>query len=390
MERYSNFRGRALIFLFFLWFLWFVNFSVRIVLSPLLPVIEDEFLINHARASGIFIFLSAGYGVAVIVSGLFSGRFGYKKTIVFSLLLLSLTAFFIPLIHSLFLLNIFAFVLSFAVGLYLPSVIPLITEYYCEEHWGKAIAIHDTGASLAIFATPLVALFLLHFLPWRDIFVIYAFVFLLCSVIFYFAASEVKIINPPKAMFRDIVKIKSLWVMALIWIFGMGANLGIYSIIPLYMTKELHLNINYANTILGISRLGAVAVSIACGFVLDRFDLRKVLFVVLFLTSVFTVLLGLAQVQYTGLVLFMQSSFVIAFFPVGLVIIAKAFAREMRSLATGIIVALSVVFGGGLIPYLLGVSGDLYSFRLGITVFGVLIMPAGALVFRLQELRRQE
>ena len=132
------------------------------------------------------------------------------------------------------------------------------------------------------------------------------------------------------------------------------------------------------------------AVGIACGFVLDRFDLRKVLFVVLFLTSVFTVLLGLAQVQYTGLVLFMQSSFVIAFFPVGLVIIAKAFAREMRSLATGIIVALSVVFGGGLIPYLLGVSGDLYSFRLGITVFGVLIMPAGALVFRLQELRRQE
>ena len=175
--------------------------------------------------------------------------------------------------------------------------------------------------------------------------------------------------------------------MALIWIFGMGANLGIYSIIPLYMTKELHLNMDYANTILGISRLGAVAVSIACGFILDRFDLRKVMFIVLLLTSVFTVLLGLAPVQYIGIVLFMQALFVIAFFPVGLVMIAKAFAREMRSLATGIIVALSVVLGGGLIPYLLGVSGDLYSFRLGITVFGILIMPAGTLVFRLKELR---
>ncbi|MEN6489706.1 MAG: MFS transporter [Smithella sp.] len=386
MERYSSFRGRALLFLFFLWFIWFVNFSVRIVLSPLLPVIEDEFMINHARASSIFIFLSAGYGVAVIASGLFSGRFGYKKTIVLSLSLLSLTAFLIPLVHSFLLLNIFAFMISFSVGLYLPSVIPLITEYYTEQNWGKAIAIHDTGASVAIFATPLIALFLLHFFPWRGIFISYAVVFLICSVVFYFVASEVKIIHPPETMFKDIIKIRSLWVMALIWIFGMGANLGIYSIIPLYMTKELHLNMDYANTILGISRLGAVAVSIAWGFILDRFDLRKVLLIVLFLTSIFTVLLGLSPVKYVGIVLFMQAFFVIAFFPVGLVMIAKTFTREMRSLATGIIVALSVVFGGGLIPYLLGVSGDLYSFRLGITVFGILIMPAAALVFRLKEL----
>ncbi|NTW77909.1 MAG: MFS transporter, partial [Syntrophaceae bacterium] len=323
---------------------------------------------------------------AVIASGLFSGRFGYKKTIVLSLSLLSLTAFLIPLVHSFLLLNIFAFMISFSVGLYLPSVIPLITEYYTEKNWGKAIAIHDTGASVAIFATPLIALFLLHFFPWRGIFISYAFVFLICSVVFCFVASEVKIIHPPETMFKDIIKIRSLWVMALIWIFGMGANLGIYSIIPLYMTKELHLNMDYANTILGISRLGAVAVSIACGFILDRFDLRKVLLIVLFLTSIFTVLLGVSPVKYIGIVLFMQAFFVIAFFPVGLVMIAKAFTREMRSLATGIIVALSVVFGGGLIPYLLGVSGDLYSFRLGITVFGILIMPAAALVFRLKEL----
>lgn len=355
-------------------------------MSPILPVIEDEFIINHARASSIFIFLSAGYGVAVIVSGLFSGRFGYKKTIVLSLTLLSLIAVLIPLVHSFLLLNIFAFMLSFSVGLYLPSAIPLITEYYTEKNWGKAIAIHDTGASVAIFATPFVALFLLHFLPWRGIFVIYAFIFLICSVVFCFVSSEVKIINPPKAMFKDIIKIKSLWLMALIWIFGMGANLGIYSVIPLYMTKELHLNIDYANTIFGISRLGAVAVSITCGFIMDRFDLRKVMLIVLFLTSVFTVLLGLAPVKYIGIVLFMQASFVIAFFPVGLVIIAKTFTREMRSLATGIIVATSVVFGGGIIPCFLGVSGDMYSFRAGITVFGIFIMLAATLVFRLKEL----
>jgi MFS family permease len=386
MERYSNFRGQALLFLFFLWFIWFMNFSIRMVFAPILPIIEDEFMVNHARASSIFIFLSAGYGVAVVASGLFSGRLGYKKSITFSLALLSLVGFVIPLVRNFFLLYLFAFVVGFSVGLYIPSAIPLITEYYSEKNWGKAIAIHDTGAATAILAIPFVALFFLQFFPWRGIFVVFACIFLACSVVFYFVSSEVKISNPPKAVLGDIVKMKSLWLMAVIWIFGMGANLGIYSIVPLYLTKELHLSIGYANTVLGISRLGSVGVAITCGFFIDRFDLRKVMCLVMIVTSIFTVLMSLASVRYIGVVLFLQASFVTGFFPVGLVAIAKTFSREMRGLATGIILAVSVIFGGGIMPYFLGVSGDLYSFRIGITIIGIFVALASTLIFRVKEL----
>lgn len=387
MERYPDFRGKALFFLSFLWFIWFINFSVRIVFSPILPIVQDEFMVNHAQASGIFIFLSAGYGTAVIVSGLFSGRFGYKKSIVFSLAMLSIVTFLIPIVQSFFLIYLFALVLGFSVGLYIPSAIPLITEYYAEKNWGKAISIHDTGASSAIFATPLIALFLLHFFPWRGIFVSYACVFLVSSVVFFFVSSEVKISNPPRAIFRDIVRIRSLWLMAAIWLFGAGSNLGIYSITPLYLTKELQLSIDHANTILGISRLASIGVAVACGFLVDRFSLRKIMFVMVVVTGAFTVLLGLAPARYVWIFLFLQAFFVTGFFPVGLVAIARTFNREMRGLATGIILALSMVIGGGIMPYLLGVSGDLYSFRLGIIILGILTMLVSALIFRLKELK---
>ncbi len=386
MERYPNFRGKALLFLWFLWFLWFINFSVRIIFSPILPIVEDEFMVNHAQASSIFIFLSVGYGISVIFSGLFSGKFGYKRTIVSSSASLSLVGFLIPFVHNFFLLYIFAFMLGFFVGLYLPSAIPLITEYYSEKNWGKAIAVHDSGAPIAIFSTPFIALLILHFLPWRGIFVVFACVFLVCSIVFYFAAGEVKISNPPKTTFREIVKIKSLWLMAIIWIFSAGVNLGIYSITPLYLTKELQLDIGYANTILGISRLGSVGVAIACGFFIDRFNLRKFMFILMIITGFFTVLMGLVSVKYMGIVLFLQAFFVTGFFPAGLVAMAKTFSREMRSLATGIILAISIVFGGGIIPYLLGVSGDLCSFRVGITILGILAALASTLVFRIKEL----
>ena len=386
MERYSNLRGKALLFLFFLWFLWFINFITRIVFAPILPLIEDEFMINHAQASSIFIFLSTGYSAAVIVAGFFSGRFGYKKSIVLSLGVLGLVALLVPLVRSFYLLYLFAFVIGFSVGFYLPSAIPLITEYYSEKTWGKAIAIHDSGAPSAIFATPFVVLFLLHFFPWRGIFIVLACIFLICSLVFCFVSSEVKVSNPPKTVFSDLVKIKSLWLMAVIWVFGAGANLGIYSIVPLYLTKELQLDIGYANTILGFSRLGAVGMAIAFSFLMGRFNLRKIMFIVMIITGGLTVLMGLVSVRYIGIVLFLQAFFVTALFPVGLVAIAKIFSREMRSLATGIILAVSIVSGGGIIPYLLGVSGDTISFRLGITILGIFTALSSRLIFNLKGL----
>jgi len=387
MARFDEFQGKALLFLFFLLFVWFISFSVRIVFSPILPIVEDEFLVSHAKASAIFTFLSAGYGISVILSGFFSGRVGYKRSIVVSLALLGVLAFVIPSARAFYLLYFFAFVLGLGHGMYIPSAIPLITEYYAEKNWGKAISIHDTGASLAIFATPLVVLLLLQLFPWRGIFVVYGCVFFACLTVFTLVSTEVRIHNPARTMFRQIVRIGSLWFMTAIWIFGAGSNLGIYAITPLYLTKELGLSIDYANTILAVSRLVSIGVAVACGFVVDRFSLRKIMFFLLSVTAVFTVLLGLSPVKWTGVFLFFQAFFVTGFFPVGLVAIARTFSREMRGLATGIILSSSFFLGGGVMPWLLGLSGDLYSFRLGITVLGVLTLFASGLVFRLKELK---
>lgn len=387
MARFEEFKGRALLFLFFLLFIWFINFSVRIVFSPILPLLEDEFMVNHAQSSGIFTFMSAGYGTSVLLAGLFSGRIGYKKAIVIGLSSLCVLSFILPFVRNFSLLYLFALVLGFSHGLYVPSVMPLITEYYAEKDWGKAIAIHDTGASTAIFATPLVALGLLHFFPWRGIFVVYGSIFAICLAVFLCTATEVKIVNPARAVFRDIVGIRSLWFMVVVWVFGAGSNLGIYAITPLYLTKELGLSIDYANTVLSISRLVSIGVAVACGFLVDRFSLKRMMFFMLLITGVFTVLMGLSPVKYTGAMLFFQAFFVTGFFPVGLVGIARTFTREMRGLATGMILAASFFIGGGVVPWLLGVSGDLYSFRLGIVILGALTMAASSLVFRLREIK---
>jgi MFS family permease len=387
VQGYHELKGKGLLFLLFLWFLWFFNFTARAIFSPILPLVEDEFVISHARATSIFIFFSTGYGLAVLFSGLYSGRFGYKKSILLSLCISSFVCFLIPFTKAFSALYVFNFVLGFSIGAYLPSVMPLITEYFAEKHWGKAIAIHDTGAAIAIFSTPFIALCFLRFTNWRGIFEVFAVVFLASAVALYFVCDELKIGHSERVKVGDFIRSRSLWIMTVLFTFVAGANMGVFSIAPLYLTKELLLSIEYANSIVGISRLGGIVVSVTCGFLIDRFNLRRFLFIVTLISGICTVLVGVAPVRFMGISLFLQAVVITAFFPVGLVSIARLFKREARGMATGFILASTTTFGAGLTPYLLGLAGDYLSFRVGIMLFGILVSLSSLCTFSLKEIR---
>jgi MFS family permease len=285
MARYATIKGQGLLLLMFLWFLWFMNFSIRTIFSPLMPLIEDEFAIHHAQASSFFVFNALGYGTALLLTGIFAGRFGYKRSIIFSLILAAGTFFMIPYVESFGFLCALSFVLGLASGIYLPSIIPLITHYFEMQSWGKAIAIHDSAASVSIFAAPFIALFFLNFVHWKQIFDIFGALAIVNVVIFSLIAVEVKIERPASSTHNHLLRQRSLWIIALIWIFASGTNLGVYFILPLYLIKELHIESVYANELFGISRIGGVFVAIAVGFIVDRFSLKKTMCVLVLLRT---------------------------------------------------------------------------------------------------------
>jgi len=383
VEHRNALKGRAFLFLLFLWYLWFINFTVRAIFAPILPLVEDEFVISHAKASSIFIFQSMGYAVSVLLSGFCSGRFGYKKTILSSLLVSSSVFFLIPFVKIFSVLYVFIFILGFATGLYLPSAISLITEYFAEKDWGKSISIHDSAAPISIFSTPFIAIFLLHFFKWRGFFEICAVVFLVSAVVFYCISDEVKIRHSgAKARFGDLIRKRPLWTIGIVVLYSAGANMGLYQITPLYLTKELLLSIDNANTILGISRFGAIGVAILCGFLADKISLRRIMFVMVLVTGILTVLIGVAPVRFVVIVFLFQALFVTGIMPLSFVLIARTFNREMRGMATSLVLTISTVFGSGVISYLLGLSGDLISFRFGISVLGIFVILSSWLLLK--------
>jgi hypothetical protein len=59
---------------------------------------------------------------------------------------------------------------------------------------------------------------------------------------------------------------------------------------------------------------------------------------------------------------------------------------NVRALATGFIFGFGVIIGWGVTPYLLGLAGDLLSFKLGILILGIAVIMSSSLVFLLKEL----
>jgi NNP family nitrate/nitrite transporter-like MFS transporter len=386
MKRFASLKGKAFLFLLFLSSLWFLNFAGRTMFSPVLPLIEDEFQISHARASSIFIFQSLGYGISIFFSGLLSGIFGYKRSILWSLIVSAFIFFSIPFVKVFATLYIFSFIIGMATGTYLPAVIPLITSYYEEKLWGKSIAIHDSTASIAVFGVPFVALFLLQFFKWRGIFSVLGVVFILAALIFYFLFDELKVGKVSKAALGNFIKRKALWVMSFLWIFAASTSLGVYSVVPLYLTKELHLDIGYANTIFGISRLGGFVVAISAGFLVSRFSVQKMMASILIVSGAFTILVAWVGVKLIGIALFLQASFIYGFFPAGLIAISRTFELNVRGIATGFIIGCGVIIGWGVTPFLLGLSGDLLSFKFGLLMLGMATILSSGLVFLLRSL----
>jgi NNP family nitrate/nitrite transporter-like MFS transporter len=390
MEKFTSFRGKAVLFIIFLFLLWFLNFAGRSIFSPILPLIEDEYLISHARATSILLFMSVGYGISVFFSGFFSGILGYKKTIILSLVVTAVSFFLIFFFKIFSALYIFCFIIGVATGVYLPAAIPLITNYYEERHWSKAIAIHDTAASIGLFIVPILAVLLMQFLEWRGIFTLLGIVFILAALAVYFFIDELKVKKIKLAGLNSFIRRKSLWVLSVFWVFAASCSAGVFFIIPLYLTKELHMDINYANTIFGISRVGGFAFALSAGWLAARFSLQKLIALILILSGIFTVLVSVVNIKFVGIALFFQASIIYGYFPLGLIAVSKLFDINVRSLATGFVLGFGMIIGWGVAPYLLGLSGDHISFRFGIMILGILVILSSGLVYLLKELHNHD
>ena len=267
------------------------------------------------------------------------------------------------------------FAVGMATGVYLPSAISTLTGLISSQHWGKALAIHDIAPNLGFVAAPLIAEFIMTRFSWKIAFIFFGLAALILSPLFarFGRGGEFLGEAPSFLSFRDLFTKSSFWVMAFLFSIGVCSNLGIYTMLPLYLVTERAMDRNLANTLVALSRISGLIMVFVGGWTVDRFGPKWTMKIVLLFTGMMTVLLGIAPSRYAHVIVFLQPMLAGCFFPAGFAAVSFIFPPKLRNLAVSLIVPLAFLAGGGIVPIFIGLVGDISSFALGIAISGGLI-----------------
>jgi len=365
--------------------IFFIGFLARTIVAPMLPSVERDLGLGHDQSGSLFLLLSLGYVTSLLGSGLVSARLNHRRTIILSTLTVGATLLIVGLSRSLTGLRLGMLATGLAAGLYLPSGVAALTGLVSPRHWGKALAIHEMAPNLGFVAAPLIAEVLLAWLSWRQVVLTTALASALSGLAFarYGCGGESRGQSPNLWALRDLTRLPDFWIMSALFGLGIGASLGIYTMLPLYLVSAHGLERPEANLLVSLSRISGIGMAFAGGWANDRLGPRRVMAWALGVSGVLTVLLGLASGAWLKVMIFVQPALIACFFPSAFATMSQLGSARSRSLAVSLSLAAAIILGGGLIPAGMGWLGELGFFGAGLVAIGGLALVSLALVPRL-------
>ena len=371
----ETFRSQ-LIPLFLIASIFLLNFTSRIVFAPLLPTIESNLGLSHGSAGSLFLFLSLGYFLSLLGSGHISSRISHKKTIAVSAIAVGTALSAVSFSKSLIAVRCCVFLLGISAGTYLPSGITTVTSLVNPKHWGKAVAIHELAPNLSFILTPLLVEIFLRWFFWRHILLLIGLGSVMVGIAFarYGKGGDFLGEKPNLSAIKTIIKTPNFWILIFLFSLAITSTLGIYNMLPLYLVAEHGVSQEWANTLVGISRISTLGMAFLAGLATDRLGPKTIMLCVFFVTGILTVLLGIVSTYWVIIVVFFQPVLAVCFYPAGFSALSSISTPENRNVAISLTIPIAFVLGGGAVPALIGIMADLGYFSWGISLSGILIM----------------
>jgi NNP family nitrate/nitrite transporter-like MFS transporter len=370
--------------------IFFLNFMARVIMAPLLPVIREDLALDHSGAGRFFLLLSCGYFLALLGSGYLAGRLPHRRVIVLSCFGVGLALLGIALAPNIAGIYTGLFCLGLAAGIYLPSGIASITDRVAERHWGKALAIHELAPNSAFLLAPLLVEAVLGFFSWRTGLMLMGLIGLGMAALFKWRGQGADFCGeiPDRRAMLAIASQPDVWLMTFLFGIGISGTLGIYSMLPLYLVSDHGMAREWANSLLALSRVGALAAAWCGGWASDRFGPITTIRTVLLLSGL--LILGLGGLRGPGLVaaVFCQPILAVCFFPAGFSLLSAISTRRSQNITIAVTIPVAFLIGGGGVPLFLGWMGDAGAFGRAFMLIGAATTLASVATVRLPALSR--
>jgi NNP family nitrate/nitrite transporter-like MFS transporter len=360
----------------------YLNFLGRLVFSPLLVPIEAEFNVGHAVTGSFFLIMAIGFSMTMLLSGFVARLIGHRATIQTASLAVVVSTLAIAASPDLLLIQIGLFVLGAGAGLYAPSGIAALTEMVEPTDWGKAIAFHDLGPNLAFISAPFLTNVLLPATSWRGVVATIGVAAAAMLLLFSISSNAGRFKGePPRfSTVTDLIRQPRFWAVGTFFMLAASATLGVFSILPTYLTVERNFDSSTVNTLVGLSRISGVVMVFVSGILRDRLGERVLIGAVVGVGGVLTILFGVLHGAPLVAVVFLQPAVVTAFFPAALSALSRIGTATSRNVVVSLMIPAANTMGAGVFPAAMGFLGDRGVFYLGFLILGGVMLVSLGLV----------
>ncbi|MBA3005875.1 MAG: MFS transporter [Proteobacteria bacterium] len=370
--------------LLFLAGLFFLNFTSRVIFSPLLPIIEGEFGLGHAEAGSFFLLISGGYFFSILSSGFVSARINHKNTIALSTIASGITLIALSYCSTLFWMRIGLFCLGLSAGLYLPSGLASIKRLVEPAYLARGMAVHELAPNLGYIAAPVLADLMIISSSWQQGLMWLGICMAGAGLVYGIAGRG----SHERGKSLDILSAQNIlsrpefWLLVLLFSLAICSSLGVYAMLPLFLVSEQGMTPERASHFLAFSRIAALMMPLLAGWYGDRVGNRTIMAFVLLIAGLCTVLLGLvSSFSWLVLLVILQPVFAVCFFPSGFAVLSALGVEGEGALAVSLCIPAAFLLGGGVFPVLIGLIGDHASIGVGFMVAGTAMMAGATLSF---------
>lgn len=356
----------------------FCNVLSRTIFSPLLLSIERDLGVSHAAGGRLFLFLAIGYSTSMLLSGFVSRALRHRWTILVAIVGSGLSLFLIASGREYATVAAGLVALGAANGLYIPSGIASVYAVSHRSHWGKAISVHEVGPSIGLVIGPLLAEVAVRSASWRVVVAAIGAAYLAVGAVYLVLriGAEHRGAPPVFTNVSALIAMPKFWISVIFFWLAATVAIGGYSVLPAFLVAERGISQTVVNTAISASRVLGVLMTVATGFVVDRFDTTKALtrfwLVTVGLTIALALVSGVASVVATVLLIAAMG----AAFPGAFAAAARIEDRELHNVAVSITIPAGYLIGGGLLPAGLGALGERGMFWLGYLILGLIAAAA--------------
>ncbi|MEM9401278.1 MAG: MFS transporter [Pseudomonadota bacterium] len=344
----------------------------RFIILPLFPVIAEDLGLNYQDLGLIAGVLALTWGLAAIVTGSLSDRFGCRRVLVVTTILFSLLVGISGLATGLVMFLVIRGLMGFAEGGFLPASIVATFRAAKPSRRGLMVGIQQMSAPLVgLFLGPIIAVGLLRILPgWEWVF---ATVAIPGFIVAYFMwriirdsddvekPVEKPIEKPveaaPKSSFWSALKYRNVIFCSLAMLGLLSCLHTLSAFMPNYLTDHIGLSIETMGIVLSALGAGGVLGMIFIPAMSDY--LSRKLVVVISLVLGILALFALTQIS-TSAAAIAACFFVISAGISGVVaiimgpIVNTSVPKAISATATGIVSGVGEMFGGAFAPAIAG------------------------------------